>query len=359
MAQDFAPWDNATRPRYAALRERIRAIAGGIPSEHACLPLQGSGHFVLEAALRTFVPRGGKVLIPSNGDYGQRLTRLATEAGRVPVVLPFAEGQPVLSESVRAALEADPAIGMVAVVHSETSTALLNPIEEIAAVIRKAGRRMIADAVSSFGAVPFDLASHPETDAVVFSANKCLAGMPGLCFAVARIDRLKECRGNAESWVLDLSDVYAHALHYGWGSIRFTAPVQSIAAMEAALDQFDREGGQPALLARYQANVDVVTEGLLALGLEPWLPRALQGPIIVNFHQPADPRWTLIDFVERLKTKGFLISNFSATDSAPTLRVGCIGRLFPDDMRRAVAAMGEVLDEMGVRERGRRRAEAA
>jgi len=358
MAQDFAPWDNATRPRYAALRERIRCIAGGVEGVHVCIPLQGSGHFVLEAALRTFVSPGGKVLVPVNGDYGERLVRLARESGRIPVETHFPEGQPVTAEAVATALAADPEIGHVALVHSETSTALLNPVEAIAQAVRLSGRRLILDAVSSFGALPFDLASHPETDAVIFSANKCLAGMPGLGFAVARIDRLVVAEGQAGSWVLDLSDAYRHALQHGWGSIRFTASVQAIAAMEVAVAMFDEEGGQPALLARYAENVEVIRAGLLALGLDPWIPAALQGPIIVNMHQPADPRWQLLEFVERLKRKGFLISNFSATRE-PTLRVGCIGRLFPDTMREAVKAMGEVLDEMGIRERGRRRAAAA
>ncbi|MFQ3623457.1 MAG: aminotransferase class V-fold PLP-dependent enzyme, partial [Acetobacteraceae bacterium] len=203
MAQDIAPWDNDTRVRYALLRERVRAIAGGREGEHACLPLQGCGHFVLEASLRTFVPAGAKLLIPSNGNYGVRLARLAREAGRVPVVLDIPEGEPVTAQAVAKALAEDPAIGVVAVVHSETATALVNPVEEVAAAVRDAGRRLIVDSVSGFGALPFDLSAHPETDAIVFSSNKCLEAMPGIGVAVARIDRLVACAGTAGSWSLD------------------------------------------------------------------------------------------------------------------------------------------------------------
>jgi 2-aminoethylphosphonate-pyruvate transaminase len=332
------------------MRERVRAIAGGLAGTHVCLPLQGCGHFIVEAALRSFVAPGTKVLIPSNGNYGVRMVRLAREAGRVPVVLEIPEGEAVPAALVAKALAEDPAIGVVSVVHSETATALVNPVEEIAAVVRAAGRRLIVDAVSGFGAIPFDLAAHPETDAVVFSSNKCLEAMPGIGFAVARIDRLEACAGNAGSWSFDLSDVYRHALSYGWGSIRFTPSIQALAAFEVALDLFDQEGGQPARLARYSENARVLWEGLTGLGLTPWLARERQGPIIVNMLQPPDPAWDLQRFVALLKRRGFLISNFSTT-ALPTFRVAAIGRVYPEDMKRAVAAIGETLAEMGVRRR--------
>jgi 2-aminoethylphosphonate-pyruvate transaminase len=348
MAQDIAPWDNDTRVRYAALRERVRVIAGGREGEHVCLPLQGCGHFIVEAALRTFVPPGGKVLIPNNGNYGARMIRLAREAGRVPVAIDIPEGQVATGEIVAQALAEDPTIGTVSVVHSETATALINPIEEIAAAVRAAGRRLIVDAVSAFGAIPFDLGAHPEADAIVFSSNKCLEAMPGIGFAVARIDRLEVCQGNAGSWSLDLADLLLHARTYGWGSIRFTPAIQSLAAFEVALDIFEAEGGQPARLARYTENARILYDGLVAVGLAPWLPRERQGPIIVNMHQPPDPAFSLQPFVDRLKRRGFLISNFSTT-AEPTFRVAAIGRVFPEDMRRAVAAIADTLAEMGVR----------
>lgn len=350
MAQDIAPWDNDTRPRYAALRERVRALAGGIAGTHVCLPLQGCGHFIVEAALRSFVPPGAKVLIPANGNYGVRMVRLAREAGRVPVVLEIPEGDLVPAALVAQALAADPAIGVVSMVHSETATGLVNPVEEIAAVVRAAGRRLIVDAVSGFGAIPFDLAAHPEVDAIVFSSNKCLEAMPGIGFAVARIDRLEACSGHAGSWSFDLADVHRHALTHGSGSIRFTPSIQALAAFEVALDLFEAEGGQPARLARYSENARVLWEGLVGLGLTPWLARDRQGPIIVNMFQPPDPEWELQRFVALLKRRGFLISNFSTT-AIPTFRVGAIGRVWPEDMARAVAAIGATLAEMGVRKR--------
>ena len=350
MAQDIAPWDNDFRPVYAGIRERVRAIAGGREGEHATLALQGCGHFTMEAALRTFIPAGGKVLIPQNGAYADRAVRLASEAGRQVVALAGPDTRPVAPEEIAAALAADPAISHVAMIHNETGSGIVNDPEAIGPVVRAAGRRLILDSVSGFGALPFCLADHPECDAVIFTSGKCLEGLPGIGFAVARIESLLAAAGNAGSWAFDLADVYQHALRAGWGSFRFTPPVQALAAFAVALDLYAAEGGQPARLARYRETMRVLHEGVRGLGLSPYLEWRHQGPVIVTIHQPADPAFALQPFVDALKRRGVLISNFWNTRT-PTFRIGCIGAITPDDMRRAVAAIGEALDELGVKER--------
>ena len=220
----------------------------------------------------------------------------------------------------------------------------------IGAVARRLGRRLIVDAVSAFGALPLDLSAQPEIDVVVFTSNKCLEGVPGIAFAVARIDRVEACAGNAGSWSLDLSSIYEHALRHGWGSFRFTPPAQVLNAFNVALDFFDAEGGQPARLARYTANMRTLYDGVRGLGLTPCLPPDVQGPIIVNVHAPVDPAWDLQRFVDALKARGVLISNFYNTEQ-PSFRVGCIGAITPADMARAVVAMGEALGELGIAQR--------
>src|SRR3954447_22937460 len=191
MAQDIAPWDHDFRPVYASIRERVRTIAGGREGEHATLPLQGCGHFIMEAAIRTFVPAGGKVLIPQNGAYADHAVRLPSEAVRQVVALPGPDTRAVTAEEIAAALAADPAISHVAMIHNETGSGIVNDPEVIGPVVRAAGRRLILDSVLGFGALPFSLAGHPECDAVVFTSGKCLEGLPGMGFAVARVDRLE------------------------------------------------------------------------------------------------------------------------------------------------------------------------
>jgi 2-aminoethylphosphonate-pyruvate transaminase len=350
LGHDIAPWDNDFRPLVAGLRERLLRIAHGTPGQHTVLQLQGCGHFITEAAVRSFIPPGGKLLIPATGSYSDRMVRLAREAGRVPVVLPIPPEAPTPPEMVAAALAADPGISHVGVVYSETGSGVVHDPATIGAAVRAAGRRLIVDAVSAFGALPLDVSAQPEIDAAVFTPNKCLEGLPGVAFAVARIDRLEACAGHAGSWSFDLASVHAHSLRSGLGSFRFTPPAQVLNALNVALDLFEAEGGQPARLARYTANMRVLYDGVLALGLTPCLAREQQGPIIVNVHAPDDPTWDLQRFVDALKARGVLISNFYNTP-APSFRVGCIGAITPDDMRHAVGAMAEALNELGINRR--------
>jgi len=344
---DIAPWDFDFRPVYAGVQDRLLSIANGVPGVHAAVPLPGCGHFINEAAIRTFVPPGGRILIPATGGYGQRLTRLAREAGREPVELPVSETERIPPDAIAAALDRDPSIGHVGLVQSETSSGEVHDAEAIGDVVRARGRRMIVDAVSAFGAMPLDLSAHPEIDAIVFTPNKCLEALPGIAYAIARIDRLRATSGNAGSWSLDLSDVYANLVTRGDGRPRFTPPVQIIAALSRALDFFEAEG-RIARLARYTANMRTFYDGMVGLGLTPFVSPEDQGPIIVNIRAPNDPAWNLQRFVDALKARGVLISNFYNTPT-PGFRVGCIGAIGPDDMAGSVAAIDKALNDIGVK----------
>ena len=344
-AHDIAPWDRDFGPEVAGIRDAVRDIAGGVPGEHATLPLQGCGHFMVEAAVRTFVEPGGKILVPANGQYAERIERLSREAGRVPVVLPVPDTRGVTGEEVAAALAADPGITHVGLVHSETGSGIVNDPAVVGAAVRAAGRRLILDSVSAFGALPLDVSAMPECDAVLFTSNKCLEGLPGLGFAVCPMERTRGRRGRAGSWSFDLGDVLWHAENKGWGSFRFTPPAQALRAFGVAVRRHREEGGRAARLARYGENMRVLREGATALGLRPYLDAAHQGPIILTLHQPEFAGWSLQGFTDALKRRGFLISNFHTTP-APTIRVAAIGANAPEDMRRAVAAMGEALEEL-------------
>ncbi len=354
--RDIAPWDHDVRAEIGALLVRLRRLAGGQDGVHVALPLPGSGHFMVEAAIRTFVPsernRGhgpeGGILIPATGQYADRMVRLAREAGRRVTILPASLTRPLDPAAVESALRADPGISHIGMVHSETSTGVIHDAEAIGAVVRKLGRRMILDAVSAFGALPIAMTDHPEVDALIFTPNKCLEALPGFSIAVCPVDRLDECGGRAESWSFDLADIYQNGLANGPGAGRFTPPIQALAALGTALDRLDAEGGREVRLARYRDNMAALYDGLEGLGLRPFLPRSVQGPIIMNVHAPAHPDWDLRRFVEALKRRGVLISNFRNTEE-PSMRIGAIGAIARPDILRAVAAIGETLDELGLR----------
>ncbi len=347
---DIAPWDFDFREIYAGVRAKLLRFANGDEYEHTALPLPGCGHFIVEAAIRSFVAPGGKILIPMTGNYGGRMIHLTGGAGRVPVTLPMVETEPLSPAMVATALERDPSITHVGLVQSETGSGVAHDVDAIGAAVKAQGRRMIVDAVSAFGALPMDMSAHSEIDAAVFTANKCLESLPGMAYAIARIDSLEKCAGIAGSWSLDLSDVYAQVVSRGDGRPRFTPPAQIVNALNVALDLLEQEGGPPARLTRYQANMRTLYEGMILIGIQPFLPREHQGPIIVNFHAPDDPAWNLQRFVDALKRRGVVISNFYNTPT-PGFRIGCIGAITPANMEDAVAAMDLALNDIGVKNR--------
>jgi 2-aminoethylphosphonate-pyruvate transaminase len=344
MLADFGSWDSSFNELTESVCRDLAAIVNA-QEEHVCVPLQGSGTFAVEAALGTLVPRHGKVLVPDNGSYCKRMVRILGYLERQTVVLAHDEKEPADLARIDAALAADPAITHVAQVHCETGTGILNPLQELARLVASRGRALIVDAMSSYAAIPID-ARTLRFDAVIAASGKCLEGVPGMGFVIARRAALEGSAGNSRSLVMDLLDQWQYMRKTGqW---RFTPPTQVVAALRAAIDQFHEQGGQPARLARYTENCTALVSGMRALGLQTFLPDALQAPIIVTFHTPPDPAYDFGNFYRRVRERGFILYPGKLT-AVDTFRVGCIGAINAQTLRGAVAAVGEVLREMGVR----------
>lgn len=343
MLRDWGSREEAFIAMNARVRDRLVALANAQDS-HVCVPMQGSGTFAIEAAIGTLVPNDGKLLVLVNGAYGKRMVRIAQVIGRAVVAVETAEDTPVSPGALRSRLESDRRVTHVAVVHCETTSGILNPVEEVAEVCASRARSLIIDGMSAFGALPLD-ARKLRFEAVIASANKCLEGVPGIAFAIVRRDALERSRGNAHSLSLDLEDQWR-----GFdanGQWRFTPPTQVLAAFDRALDELEAEGGIVGRLARYRRNHEILVEGMAALGFETFLPRPLQAPIIVTFRLPANPAFVFERFYALLRQKGFVIYPGKLT-SADSFRIGCIGRVGEAEMRAAVDAVRATVAEMRV-----------
>ena len=264
--------------------------------------------------------------------------------GRACEVIDKGDYLPPRGPEVAAALQADPAITHVVLVHCETSSGILNPVAEIARVVAAEGRKLLIDSMSAFGALPLDVREIPYT-AMVSSANKCIEGVPGFGFVIAPKAELEAAEGRCHSLSLDLHDQWAYMEKTGqW---RYTPPTHVVAAFLQALDEHAAEGGVAGRGARYAENRDVMVAGLRKLGFETLLQDGWLSPIIVTFFNPAHPKFDFQTFYDLLKTKGFIIypGKLTVVDS---FRIGCIGRLDAAVMHRLVAAVAESLEEMGV-----------
>lgn len=323
--------------------EKIVELAGA-EGTHVTVPVQGSGTFAVEAMITTFVPKSGKLLVLINGAYGQRAKKIAEIAGRAVSVHETPEDRPPDLAKIDAMLAADPAITHVFAVHCETTSGILNPIAEVAALVARHGRRLLVDSMSAFGALEIDARTVPY-DALAASSNKCLEGVPGLGFVVCRKTALAACKGNATALVLDLFDQAEGFAKTG--QYRFTPPIHVIVALGKAIEEHAAEGGVAGRGRRYRENAKVLIDGMRAMGFRTLLGEPLQAPIIVTFHMPSDPRFVFQTFYDGLKERGYVIYPGKLT-VADSFRMGCIGRLYPKDMKGALAAVREVLDEMWV-----------
>ncbi|MEX0971391.1 MAG: 2-aminoethylphosphonate--pyruvate transaminase [Paracoccaceae bacterium] len=344
MLRDWGSWDSDFRSMTASLRARLLAMLGASASAYDCVPMQGSGSFSVEAMLGSFIPKSGKVLVLANGAYGLRAAETLRYLGRAHVVLDKGDYLPPRGAEVAKLLAEDPAISHVVAIHCETSSGILNPIAEISAATYAAGCKLLIDSMSAFGAVHLDPAE-VQFEALVSSANKCIEGVPGFGFVLAKQTALAAAKGQSHSLALDIHAQWAYMNKTGqW---RYTPPTHVVAAFLEALRLHEQEGGVTGRGARYANNRDVLVAGMRALGFETLLADKWLSPIITTFFCPADPAFGFTRFYDALKSKGFIIYPGKLT-AVESFRIGCIGQMDASTMRAVVAAVAETLAEMGV-----------
>lgn len=333
---------SAAEPEMVAGLRRMQAALlamAGADGRHAVVPLPGSATAANEAVLRS-LPPGAGVLVATNGAYGDWLVTLCAGIGRPHAVLRTPPLLPLNPDLVARRLRQDAGLSHVAMVHVETSSGLVNPLAEVAAVCRAMGRGLLVDAVASFGALPIE-AGALGAQALVLSSNKCLEGPPGIAWAIVDRAALEAGRGFAASTALDLFDQYQHVERTG--AFRFTPPTHALLGTMAAIAEAADEG-RPARLARYRANRRCLVEALGAAGLRPLLPERAAAPVVATFEAPADPGFRAEAFVAAAARRGYVI--VPGRLAVPgTLRIGCIGAITPARMREAAAALVEALAE--------------
>ncbi|MGJ8615854.1 MAG: 2-aminoethylphosphonate--pyruvate transaminase [Sulfitobacter sp.] len=344
MLRDWGSWDDEFRGMTRKMRQQLLALLGPGSTDYDCVPIQGSGSYCVEAMLGSFVPKDGKVLVLANGAYGLRAAQTMECLGRAFKLLNKGDYLPPRGEEVAAILAEDPAITHVLIIHCETSSGILNPVEEIADAAHAAGRKVLIDSMSAFGAVPLDV-EKTKYVAMVSSANKCIEGVPGFGFVIARKDELEAAKGNSHSLSLDVHAQWATMEKTGqW---RFTPPTHVVAAFLTALDAHEKEGGVAGRGGRYSRNRDVMVKGMRDLGFETLLADRWLSPIIVTFFCPASPAFEFQKFYNLMKDRGFIIypGKLTVVDS---FRIGCIGQMDEHVMHKVVEAAAQALSDMGV-----------
>jgi 2-aminoethylphosphonate-pyruvate transaminase len=327
------------------LRRQLMEVVG-TPAAYTAVPLQGSGTYAIEATLSTLLGPQDRLLVMSNGAYGKRIAAIAERMGHSHLLIDGDEAAALDSEQLDAALAADPSITHVAMVHGETSSGRINPLETIAAIVAAHGRALLVDAMSTFGAIPIEVENSPIA-AVIASSNKCLEGVPGIGFAILRISDLQRAEGNSRSLSLDL-----YAQWRGFeanGQWRFTPPVQVIAAAVEALNLHASEGGVPARNARYAKRAERVLRAMESLGLWPLLAAESRGPCIIAFRMPGELSAKFETVISYLRDEGIAIYPGKLT-VAETFRIGCMGAFEEDAFDRFFECFELALGKAGWQE---------
>ncbi len=344
MQRDLGSRDKEFVDIVSEIRSELLALAGTSTEEgYEAVLMQGSGTFGIESVCASAIPEGGELLVLINGAYGRRIAHIARTLGIGVWELDWEENQTIDPTSVKEALSEHSEITHVAMVHCETTTGIMNPLAEVAEIVRSHKRCMILDAMSSFGAVPIDVTATP-VDFLISSANKCIEGVPGFSFVVFRKDALDAASGVTRSVSLDLKAQW-EALENN-GQFRFTPPTHAILAFHQALSELASEGGPEARGRRYAVSQEMLTTGMAELGFQSYLAPEVQGPVITTFRFHEDPSFNFENFYTRLADAGFVIYPGKLTEEE-CFRIGSAGQIGVEEIISLLVAVRMTLEGMG------------
>lgn len=345
MLSDVGSRDKAFVDAVAEIRNELLALAHVSKSEgYECVLMQGSGTFGIESVVSSAVGKKDTLLVIANGAYGERIVKMAEVHGIHHFVLRFDEDKVADPATFETYLSKAPSVTHVACIHSETTTGLFNPVKEIGKICKAKNKVFIVDAMSSFGGTEMPLRDW-NIDYLVSSSNKCIEGVPGFAFVLAKTSELQKCKGQARTLSLDLFEQWK-GLETN-GQFRFTPPTLSIMAFRQALQELKNEGGVKAREARYLKNKQLLDEGMKALGFRFYLEEKIQGHIITSFLYPDAPQFHFERFYQKLSARGFVIYPGKLSKAA-AFRIGNIGQIFPEDVTALIHAVKEVMKEESI-----------
>jgi len=339
MLRDWCTWDEDYNLKIVQeIRNRLTLLATSMPDLYSTVLMQGSGTFAVESVIGSAIPSSGKLLIIANGAYGTRMIQIAKilKISYETYILPEVS-QPDI-DKVRKLLEEMPEITHLAIVHCETTTGILNPVREITALAKQYNKTTIVDAMSSFGGIPMDVYEW-QIDFLISSANKCIQGIPGFGFIIARKDKLEQCRNQAHSLSLDLYDQWITM--EGGGKWRFTSPTHVVRAFLQALVELEEEGGIEKRYERYSQSQKILVDGMRRIGFSTLLPNSMHSPIITSFLSPENEKYSFNEFYDLLKNNGYVIYP-GKISNGDTFRIGNIGVVNPSDMEKLVETIERI-----------------
>ena len=343
VVPDICPREEEFGRLMEGVSKDLVKIAGG-DENYACILFGGSGTAGMDAVINSVTPPNKRILIINNGAYGERMVRIAKAYSITPVELAYDWTELPNAEDVESALQKDPEIACVAIVHHETTTGLLNPVPQIGEVAKKHGRVFIVDAISSFAGIPINVKRF-GIDFMMSTSNKCIQGMAGVCFVICNKAELQKLKDYPKrSFYLDLYSQYDFFARER--QTQFTPPVQTIYALRKAIDEFFQEGAENRHL-RYRKSWETLRNGIAGMGLKVLTDPAEEANLLITIWHPEDPNFNFDTMRDKLSEKGYTIYPGKVGKLA-SFRLAVMGAIDHNDISSFLGELRNTLQEMGV-----------
>lgn len=328
-------------------KDLIKIARNGENDEnYVCVLFGGSGTAAMDSVLNSVVPENGKILIINNGAYGERLVKIAKTYKLQHREIFFNWDEEIDVERIKQELQQEQDITHIAMIHHETTTGILNPIKKIGELAKKHNCVFVVDTISSFAGISFDI-KECNIDFIMSASNKCIQGMPGVCFIICKKEELEKTRDYPKrSFYLNLYDQYEYFIKKH--QMRFTPPIQTLYALKKAINEFFEETKEDkeARYERYKENHDVLIKGMQELGFKKIYDGITESNILTTFWEPEDPNYNFEKMHDILYRKGFTI--YPGKIKEKTFRLANMGAINRQDIQNFLCAMKEALKEMNL-----------
>jgi 2-aminoethylphosphonate-pyruvate transaminase len=317
-------------------RDLVTIVAGD--DTYTSVLFSGSGTAVMDSVVSSAVPKNKKILVIVNGAYGERFVKIAGSYKISCVPVHFAWDQEIDAKTIEEVIRKDSAISCIAIVHHETTTGVLNPLNEIGALAKKYQCTFIVDAISSFAGIPLDIKA-TQADFLLSTSNKCIQGIAGIAFVICKKSALESIKSyEKRSFYLDLYNQYQYLEETG--QTPFTIPVQVAYALDQAIREYFEEGGEQRYL-RYTENWKVLRSGLLEMGFTLLLPKERESHILLTVLEPEDPNFAFDRMHDYLYERGFTI--YPGKIRQKSFRLATMGAIYPEDIRAFLRVLKQYL----------------
>lgn len=343
VVEDICPREKDFGKLLDGIKDDLVKIVHG-EGDYLATLFTASGTGGLEAAITSAVPHGKKLLVVENGAYGTRITAIAKTFGIdvVPYTLNFGDYPKV--DEIKKLLQTNPEVSHIAVVHHETTTGMLNPVQEICDLAQQTGKQVIVDCMSSYAGIPINIRQW-NADYIISSSNKCIQGMAGLVFVIFKQRHLESLKQQKRSFYFNLYNQFTG--FEKTGQMQFTPPVQVAYALRQAIDEYfaETEAGR---WNRYKENWNVLYNGLEKLGFTFLLPLDQQSKILLAVKEPQHPAYNFDAMHDYLFARGFTIYPGKGAKEA-TFRLSVLGDLYPADIEAFLSTLETYLISVGIK----------